>query len=240
MLSPRSESTLLSDKLGFLIFIGAVQLMPVSHHIPRGIQSVNGSSDNVTGCGSTSCVLDGNIPSINTNDPNWASQLETVRKNDANDNIAFDHVVLTFSFSQNITLRLVELYMLNCPEWKIGGVSPDSRIDLYGLNFTTHQTLNGDFLGRFTSPCQSSSCDSLSFFYLNVQNGEPEYSKYHILFSFVDWVHVGEVRFFDKPANENEIPQLCPVKPSPGECNLYSDGMIDHPWNVIDLHDIGS
>ena len=83
---------------GFLL--DAMQLMPESHWIPQGIQSVNGSSDNVTGCGSKSCVLDGNIPSINTTDSNWASQLETVRKNDANDNVDFDHVVLTFSFSQ--------------------------------------------------------------------------------------------------------------------------------------------
>ena len=191
--------------------------MPESHHIPQGVQSVNGSSDNDTGCGSTSCVLDGNIPSITTNDPNWASQLETVRKNDANDNITYDHVVLTFSFSRNITLRLVELYVLFCPEWKIGA----PYISLYGdhgLDFKHNITTSSDFLDR-VSDCQSSSCDSLSLFNLNVRNREPAYSTYHIVISrmrTIDWVHVGEVRFFDTPPN-NEIPQRCPVKPIPEE-----------------------
>ena len=200
------------------MYLGAAQLMPESHWIPRGIQSVNGSSDNVTGCGSTSCVLDGNIPSINTNDPNWASQLETVRKNDANDDITFDHVVLTFSFSQSITLRLVELYLLYCPEWKIGA----PFISLYGdhgLEFTHNITTSSDFLDRYrVSECKLSSCDSLSLFNLNVRNGEPAYSTYHIVVSrmtTIDWVHVGEVRFFDEPANE--ITELCPEEPSPGE-----------------------
>ena len=200
------------------MYIGAVQLIPVSHRIPEGIQSVNGSSNTITACGSTSCVLDGNIPSINTNDPNWASQLETVRKNDANDNITYDHVVLTFSFSENITLRLVELYVLYCPEWKIGA----PHIALFGDHESEFQQNSSEFLNQYSvSDCRLSPCDSLSTFNLNVQNGEPAYSIYHIVISdeqkTIDWVHVGEVRFFDKLANENEIPQLCPKEPNPGE-----------------------
>ena len=200
--------------------IGAVQLMPVSHRIPEGIQSVNGSSNTITACGSTSCVLDGNIPSINTNDSNWASQLETVRKNDANDDIPFDHVVLTFSFSENITLRLVKFYVLYCPEWKIGA----PYIALYGdhgLEFKHDILSSSDFLSHYrVSDCKLSSCDSLSLFNLTVQNGEPAYSTYHIVISdiqrTIDWVHVGEVRFFDKPANEI-ISEICPEEPIPGE-----------------------
>ena len=215
------------------MYIGAVQLMPESHWIPEGIQSVNGSSDTLTACGSTSCVLDGNIPSINTNDSNWASQLETVRKNDANDDIDYDHVVLTFSFSQNVTLRLVELYVLYCLEWRIGA----PYIALYGnngLHFTSDITLsNTDFLDRYrASECKSSSCDSLSLFNLNVRNGEPAHSTYHIVISdiqrTIDWVHVGEVKFFDIPTNENEIPQLCPEEPSPGEFNQSFDRLIQY------------
>ena len=211
------------------MYIGAVQLMPVSYLIPQGIQSVNGSSNTITACGSISCVLDGNIPSINTNDSNWASQLETVRKNDANDNITYDHVVLTFIFNQNITLRLVEFYVLYCPEWKIGA----PYIALYGDHGSEFQQSSSDFLNNNSvSDCKLSSCDSLSDFNLTVQNGKPAYSTYHIVISdehkTIDWVHVGEVKFFDKPANENKIPQLCPEEPSPGEFNQSFDRLIQY------------
>ena len=195
-----------------------MQLIPASHLIPEGIQSVNGSSNTITACGSTSCVLDGNIPSINTNDSNWASQLETVRKNDANDDITFDHVVLTFSFSENIILRLVKFHVLYCPEWKIGA----PYIALYGDHGVKFQQSSSGFLNQYSvSDCKLSSCASLSAFNLNVQNGEPAYSTYHIVISdeqkTIDWVHVGEVSFFDKLANETKIPQLCPNEPNPGE-----------------------
>ena len=194
-------------------------MVPISYHIPQGIQSVNGSSANDTGCGSKGCLLDGNIPSINTEGTNWASKLVTVRKNSATNAIDYEHVVLTFSFSRNVALRLVELYMLNCTEWKIGAL----YIVLYGnhgLDFTGNS--GSDYLSHYIpSECKSSSCDSLSLFNLNVKYGEPAYSTYHIElseFTNIDWVHVGEVRFFDKPANENEIPELCP-EPSPSEFN---------------------
>ena len=201
------------------IYIGAEKLEPASYHIPRGVESVNGSSANDTGCGPKGCLLDGHIPSFNTEGPNWASKLVTVRKNSGIDGFNYDHVVLTFSFSRNITLRLVELYMLNCPEWKIGA----PYISLYGdhgLDFTGNS--GSDYLSHYyVSECKSSSCDSLSLFNLNVKFGEPSHSTYHIVVSDVqniDWVHVGEVSFFDQPANENEIPELCP-EPSPSEFN---------------------
>ena len=98
----------------------------------------------------------------------------------------------------------------------------------HGLGFPQSSS---DFLNQYrVSDCKLSSCDSLSLFNLNVQNGEPAYSKYHIVISdiqrTIDWVHVGEVRFFDKPANENEIPQLCPEEPSPGEFNQSLNRLI--------------
>ena len=152
-----------------------------------------------------------------------------MRKNDANDDIAYDHVVLTFSFSQNITLGLVEFHVLYCPEWKIGA----PYIALYGDHGLEFQQSSSDFLNHYrVSDCKLSSCDSLSVFNLNVQNGEPAYSTYHIVISdeqrTIDWVHVGEVSFFDKPANENEISQLCPEEPNPGEFNQSFDRLIQY------------
>ena len=78
--------------------IGVVVPLPVQV-VPQGIESVNGSyvnmgctsplvdSGGVMVCNSTDCpssyLLDGNSPAINTSTSDWASQLVTVRKNDA-------------------------------------------------------------------------------------------------------------------------------------------------------------
>ena len=60
-------------------------------------------SGGVMVCSSSNCpssyLLDSNSPAIDTSTSDWASQLVTVRKNDAiPGRITFDHVVLTFGF----------------------------------------------------------------------------------------------------------------------------------------------
>ena len=44
----------------------------------------------------------------------------TVRKNDANDVITFDHVVLTFGFDTAVSPTAIELDLFLCPELNIG------------------------------------------------------------------------------------------------------------------------
>ena len=116
--------------------IGAVMPLPVQV-VPQGIQSVNGSDVNmgctsplvdsggVMVCNSSDCtssyLLDGNSPAIDTSTSDWASQLVTVRKNDAiSGYIPFDHVVLTFEFDTAVSLTSIELDLFLCPEWNIG------------------------------------------------------------------------------------------------------------------------
>ena len=97
--------------------------------VPQGIESVNGSSVNM-GCTSPlvdsdgvmicnmsqSYLVDGCSPAIDTSTSDWASQLVTVRKTQTDD-LAFDHVLLTFGFDTAVTLTGIELDLFLCPEW---------------------------------------------------------------------------------------------------------------------------
>ena len=121
--------------------------------VPQGIESVNGSNvtmgcarpvgplagTNVTICGSfgsgggvISYLVDGNSPAIDTSTSDWASQLVTVRKNDATIDIQ-DHVLLTFLFDTAVSLTSIELDLFLCPEWNIGA----PFISVYGDNSGT-------------------------------------------------------------------------------------------------------
>ena len=186
--------------------------------MPQGIESVNGSDVNMgctealvdsggvmvcgspSGC-STSYLLDGNSPVINTSTSDWASQLVTVRKNDAiPGRITFDHVVLTFGFDTAVSLTSIELDLFLCPEWNISA----PLIAVYGdenreLVLRTFQSVG--FLGsRFNQPSQS-SCDSLSTVSIPLRDAaaNSSYITWHISVQiteeYIEWVHVGEVRF---------------------------------------------
>ena len=76
--------------------------------------------------------MDGNSPDIDTSTSYWASQLVTVRKNDATHDIPLDHVVLTFRFDTAVSLSSIELDVFLCPEWNIGA----PLVTLYGSNNT--------------------------------------------------------------------------------------------------------
>ena len=195
--------------------------------VPQGIESVNGSdvnmgcasplvdSDSVVVCGSPcdpseSYLVDDNSPAIDTSTSNWASQVVTVRKNDANDDITFDHVVLTFGFDIAVSLTAIELDLFLCPELNIGApyitvYAEESNLVFRYINVPA-PTL--DFLVNYT-PSQS-SCDSLTTVSIPFQGGEPSHSTWHIAFSFdlqpgIEWVFVGEVRFLDTSAEPNPV-----------------------------------
>ena len=72
---------------------------------------------------STSCLLDGSSPGINTSTSDWESQLVRVRKSDASlGRITFDYVLLTFGFDTAVSLTLVEMDVFLCPEWNISAL----------------------------------------------------------------------------------------------------------------------
>ena len=204
--------------------------------VPQGIESVNGSDVNM-GCtsplvesggvmvcsnpcdASMSYLLDGNSPAIDTSTSDWASQLVTVRKNDAiGGHISFDHVVLTFGFDTAVFLTSIELDLFLCPEWNISApviaVYGDENRDLVRI---TIQTLT--FLGSSNNQLSQSSCDSLSTVSILLQDNA--YLTVHIVVEItednnIEWVHVAEVRFLGTPADPDYTPISICITPSSG------------------------
>ena len=176
-----------------------------------GIESVNGSDMNM-GCSSplvrdgrnvhicetTSRLVDGCSPDIDSSTSDWASQLVTVRKRGSTSDLPLTHVLLTFGFDTVVSLTGIELDLFICPEWKIGA----PYITVYG-DEERNSVLNYYSGLPFENyvPTQS-SCDSLST--VSIPFGGalagPSYPTWHILVSqlgiSIVWVHVGEIRFF--------------------------------------------
>ena len=178
--------------------------------LPQGIESVNGSDVNMgctsplvdSGgmlvCNSTDCpssyLLDGNSPAINTSISDWASQLVTVKKNDATFDLPNDHVVLTFGFDTAVSLTSIELDLFYCPEWNIG--VPFISVYADEKNSLVFFSSSSDFI-RQKTPRQT-SCDSLSTITISFEELTTS-PTWHILVTFAaqpdtEWVHVGEVR----------------------------------------------
>ena len=148
--------------------------------MPQGIESVNGSNvtmgcarlvtslpGGVTLCGRSgegggviSYLVDGNSPTIDTNTPDWASQLVTVRKNDGYDDIPFDHVVLTFVFDTAVSLTGIELDLFHCPEWNIGAPVIEVRAD--NRTSLVFSYANSNFVTGHAPTQSETSCNSLS------------------------------------------------------------------------------
>ena len=160
------------------------------------------------GAGVVSYLVDGISPAIDTSTSNWASQLVTVKKNDAND----DHAVLTFVIDPAVSLTTIELDLFLCPELNIGApcitVYADNNSNLV-FSFRSGKTQSDhDFIRHYTP--NKSSCDSLSTVSIPVQGGDPSYSTWHIVLSDfqpdIEWIHVGEVRFLDTASDPDPIP----------------------------------
>ena len=175
--------------------------------VPQGIISRNGSSlymgcsgalvekDGVMvcDCNSQSYLVDGCSPDIDTSTSDWASQLVTVRRNEATAEFHFAHVLLTFGFDTAVSLTGIEIDLFHCPEMSIG--APVIRVyynQEYDLTFNTSLPLL-----RVVEPSES-RCDSLASFTFS-KPPELLYHIVHILITFpdsnIDWAYVGEVSF---------------------------------------------
>ena len=187
--------------------------------VPQGIESVNGSdvnmgctsplvnSSGVMVCNSSNCpssyLLDGNSPAIDTSTSDWASQLVTVKKNDATLDIPYDHVVLTFGFDTAVSLTSIELDVFLCPEWNIAA----PFISVYADEKNNLVFFHSPGAIIHNTPMQT-SCDSLSTIAISFEELTTS-PTWHIVASFsaqpdITWVYVGEVRFVD----HNTMPSM--------------------------------
>ena len=207
--------------------------------MPQGIVSVNGSDVNmgctsplvesggVMICNSTDCpssyLLDGNSPAINTSTSDWASQLVTVRKNDAT---PFDHVVLTFGFDTAVSVASIELDLFLCPEWNIGApfisVYADERNSLV-FSSSSDLIIND-------TPSQT-SCDSLSHIAISFEELTTS-PTWHIVVSFAaqpdtEWVQVGEVRLLGTDSTPTSMCTTEEPTLSMSECSLCICSLLD-------------
>ena len=156
------------------------------------------------GGGSESFLTDGVNPVINTTDPNWASELVTVRKNNATWIIPYDHAVLSFLFQPPVSLKSIRLSLFKCPQWGIGA----PNITVYADMGKQQNILNFDFANNATIPlaqCQDvqSSCNDLVPVTIPLET-DTQYKIWYIVVSFepqpdIDWVYVGEVQFIGTP-----------------------------------------
>ena len=155
-------------------------------------------SGGVMVCNSTDCpssyLLDGNSPAIDTSTSDWASQLVTVRKNNATHDIPFDHVVLTFGFDTAVSLTSIELDLFLCPELNIGA----PFISLYADEKNSLVYIYSSDVIRSKTPSQT-SCDSVSTITISFEELTTS-PTWHIVVTFaaqqdIEWVYVGEVRF---------------------------------------------
>ena len=205
--------------------------IPLQQVVPQGIESVNGS-DVTMGCAQqlqtlgvqycgrvgtdrTSYLFDEMSPTIDTSASNWASQLVTVRKNDATSDISYDYVVLTFDFSPAVSLTSIELDLFLCPELNIGAPNISVFADENGgggLIFLKENIDAGVVILRNSVTPSQSSCGSLSTVSIPLSNQETgkDYYTWHIVVSFdlqpnIEWVHVGEVRLLNAPLDIGEI-----------------------------------
>ena len=154
----------------------------------------------VCDCTSSSFLVDGISPNIDTSDNDWAAQLVTVRRNEGTADIHISHVLMTFGFDTAVSPTGIEIDFFHCPDWGIGA----PRIAVYfnvEYNFTicTISTDSSviDLPFRRAVTTTGSDCDSLSTGMVSPDPGP--YHIFHILVTFdtepIDWVYVGEVRF---------------------------------------------
>ena len=176
--------------------------------VPYAIESVNGADVNmgctsplvdrgcVMVCESLSHLVDGYSPDIDTSTSDWASQLVTVRRS-LTENIRYDHVLLTFGFDTAVSLTGIELDLFLCPEWNIGAPLLNMYADekdnlvpppcLTFMDYTPTQS-SCDSLSTVSIPFEGRVFANLSIRTLNI--------VVSLSTSTIDWVYVGEVRFF--------------------------------------------
>ena len=181
----------------------------------------------VNGCdcpGSTpvnGSLIDGIIPgpNIDTRQQGWASGLFTVNRNGQ------DSIMIGFEFSQDLSLRLIEIVLFHCPVQGIGitGVNIYSSF-VFPAFMSTASTLLVTYNTTPSDNCQYLSTISIP---LQLQSMMP-ISLYFIEFLFtgassvnqINWLFLGEISFSDEaPTSTSPTPE--------GEIYLNNDLRLD-------------
>ena len=141
-------------------------------------------------------LIDGVIPSIDTTQQGWASELFTVNRNGR------DSVMIGFWFLSEFSLRGIEIVLFQCPITGIG----ITEVNIYSsFIFPTFIRAVSTLLSTLGfSP--SDNCQSLSRLSVLVQPPMTPSNIYFIEFLFtggssvhqLNWLFLGEIRFSDE------------------------------------------
>ena len=145
----------------------------------------------------TGVLIDGVIPTINTNQRGWARQLLTVRTGG-------QRYIISFRFGSSVMLRVLELYVFHCPSWNIG----TDTISIYNTVIFPSSIRVFNSAGNVTLTSDMENCDSIIRVYITLQM-TLNTSNYFIEFTNsngmpVQHIYIGEVRFSDQPTPNQE------------------------------------
>ena len=139
-----------------------------------------------------SVLIDGDVPTIDTSERNsadefvWAAPLFTA---------STGSVTLGFRFQTRVVLCEVELYVFNCPVWKIG----TEQITIHnGATFPQFIQEMLTFRGRVIVTSDIQDCTSLTrvSIPLRMDNSTSSYFiEINSVSGTIEWVHIAEVRF---------------------------------------------
>ena len=162
--------------------------MPISDTVINGCDCPTNTPVNGT-------LIDGVIPSIDTTQQGWASELFTVNRNGQYS------IMIGFDFLLEFYLRGIEIVLFYCPILGIGitGVKVFS-------SFSFPQFINpaSSLLVTYNSP-PSDNCQSLSIISFPIQPPMTASEIYFFEFLFtggssvhqLNWLHLAEIRFSD-------------------------------------------
>ena len=220
--------------------------------VPEGIESVSGSSetmgctspledsDGVTVCRSSSFLVDGCSPDIDTSTSDWASQLVTVRRNEGTPDIDFAHVLLTFGFETAVSPTGIEIDLLHCPEQGIGAPRIITYLNQeYSLDFSIYSLIFLPLVQPFQSSCDSLLTVSITGDLLSPDVGL-SFHTFHILVDLshdqsIQWVYIGDVRFIGGPPTGPCFPLLSSptmTLPSPSPTSTTAISSSSSPSSV--------
>ena len=148
-----------------------------------------------------STLIDGVIPSIDTTQGTWASELFTANRNGQ------DSIMIGFVFLPEFYLRGIEIVLFHCPVLGIG----ITGVKIYTIFvFPAFISAASSLLVTHSSSL-SDNCQFLSILSIPAQPGTAPSHMYFIEFLLtggssvhqLNWLYLGEIRFSDEAPTSN-------------------------------------